>query len=80
MSALARDVGALREIMSGINASRLEPPLVVQVGVREEEGAYLALPTYAPEGRTISIVREHPTYQWRDREAGVAHRTFQGRG
>ena len=58
-----RDVGALRDIMNEIDDNRLEPPLVVHAGVREEEASYLALPTYASPGHTLSIVREHPTYQ-----------------
>lgn len=61
--AIYREVDALREIMKEIDGNRLEPPLVAPTGVREAEASYLARPTYAPPGRTLSIVREHPTYQ-----------------
>jgi hypothetical protein len=62
--AIYRDVDALREILRDIDGpQRLEPPLVVRPGVREEEATYLALPTHVPMSSTSHVVREHPTYQ-----------------
>ena len=62
--AIYRDVDALRDILREIDGpQRLEPPLVVKPGVREEEATYLALPTQMPMSNTSHVVREHPTYQ-----------------
>jgi hypothetical protein len=62
--AIYRDVGVLRGIVDDIYyEQRLEPPLVVRPGVREEEATYLALPPPLPMGNTSHVVREHPTYQ-----------------
>ncbi|WP_431636881.1 XAC0095 family protein [Dyella sp. KULCS107] len=62
--AIYRDVDALRDILREIDGpQRLEPPLVVKPGVREEEATYLALPTQMPMSSTSHVVREHPTYQ-----------------
>ena len=62
--AIYRDVGVLRGIVDNIYyEQRLEPPLVVRPGVREEEATYLAPPAPVPMSNTSHVVREHPTYQ-----------------
>ncbi|MGN6381796.1 MAG: XAC0095 family protein [Dyella sp.] len=62
--AIYRDVAALRDILREIDGpQRLEPPLVMRPGVREEEATYLALPKQMPMSNTSHVVREHSTYQ-----------------
>lgn len=62
--AICRDAQKLRDIVDAIyDAQQLQPPRHGKPGVREEEAAYLTRPSYAPPGRTVSIMREHPTYQ-----------------
>lgn len=62
--AIYRDVDALRDILRDIDGpQRLESPLVVRPGVREEEAAYFALPAPMAMGAGSPILRPHPTYQ-----------------
>ncbi|WP_431636428.1 XAC0095 family protein [Dyella sp. KULCS107] len=61
--AIYRDVADLREILREIDGpQRLEPPLVVRPGVREEEATYLALPACLPMDGVPHIVRQLPAY------------------
>jgi hypothetical protein len=61
--AIYRDMDALRDILRAIDDSqRLEPPLVVRPGVREEEATYLALPACLPMDGVPHIVRQLPAY------------------
>ncbi|MGN6740555.1 hypothetical protein [Dyella sp.] len=61
--AIYRDVGVLRGIVDNIYyEQRLEPPLVVRPGVREEEAAYLALPEPLPSSSTWYTAQPQPMY------------------
>lgn len=62
--AIYRDVGVLRGIVDDIyDEQRLEPPLVMRPGVREQEATYLALTAPMTMGAVLPILRSHPTYQ-----------------
>lgn len=61
--AIVRDTEKLRDIIRDVNAQGLEPPHVTKPGVREERGAYPALPAHLPKGGVSYLVRQHLTYQ-----------------
>jgi hypothetical protein len=61
--AIVRDAQKLRDIISDVNAQRLEPARGTRTGVREERATYHALPARLLMGRTSHLVRQLPTYQ-----------------